>query len=198
VTFAEPAEHAPLLAALRQGAAAHGGHLHLVDFGGGLGATWRQHQSALADLPSVRWRVVELAWLVETGRKEFAGGPLEFHASLAEALRAGPATTILLSSVLPYLDQPYALLAEIVQAGFADVILDRTPFIAGAEDRIVVQHTPPSLGGGSHPCRLFARESILAALEPHYTLLTEWAVPFDQVDEAVDYRGLYFRRRPAS
>jgi putative methyltransferase (TIGR04325 family) len=198
IAFAEPAVHAPLLAALRHGAGATGGRLDVVDFGGGLGSTWRQHRSALADCSPVRWCVVERPRLVEAGRKEFADGPLQFQASLAEAIRAGPVTTILLSSVLPYLEEPYELLAEIVESGCAEVILDRTPFIAGSNDRIVVQHTPPALGGGSHPCRLFARSRIQAVLEPHYTLVAEWPVPFDQIDDQVDYLGLHFRRRPAS
>ncbi len=198
VAFSTPAVHAPLVAALRAGAAAHGGRLDVVDFGGGLGSTWWQHRAALADFSPARWRVVERSGLVAAGRDEFTAPPLEFYESLADALETGPAATILLSSVLPYVEKPYELLAEVARAGFAEVILDRTPFIAGATDRIVVQHTPPALGGGSHPCRLFARARIIAALAPAYALVADWPVPFDQVDPRVDYRGLHFRRRPSS
>jgi putative methyltransferase (TIGR04325 family) len=198
VTFARPAVHAPLLAALQRSAAAHGGRLAVVDFGGGLGSTWRQHRAALAGVTCAGWRVVERPALAGIGRGEFAEGPLEFHDSLAEALAAGPATTLLLSSVLPYLEEPYALLAAAVAAGFPEVIIDRTPCVPGGRDRIVVQHTPPALGGGSHPCRLFDRASLSTALAPHYALVAEWPVPFDQVDHRVEYRGLHFRRRPPS
>ncbi|MEJ1973267.1 MAG: methyltransferase, TIGR04325 family [Lacunisphaera sp.] len=92
VTFAKPAVHAPLLAALRQSAQANGGRLTVVDFGGGLGSTWRQHRAALADIVCAGWRVVERPLLAKVGRKEFSEVPLEFHDSLGSALAAGPAT----------------------------------------------------------------------------------------------------------
>lgn len=195
VTFADAWMHAPLLAALREAAHGQGGRLDLVDFGGGLGSIWWQHRSGLDGIECRSWRVVELPELAAVGTKEFTAAPLSFYSSLEAAFAPGPARVVLLSSVLPYMEDPSGLLRDIVARGFADVIIDRTPVIAGERDRIVVQHTPPELGGGSHPCRLFARRSLLAALAEQYELAAEWPVPFDQVDPAVDYRGFHFRRR---
>lgn len=198
VTFAKPAVHAPLLAALLQSAQANDGRLVVVDFGGGLGSTWRQHRKALAEVACASWRVVERPLVVEAGRVEFSEKPLEFHDSLVGALAGGPVTTVLLSSVLPYLERPYELLTDIVGCECTDVIIDRTPFITGERDRIVVQYTPPVLGGGSHPCRLLVRSNLLQCLEPYFSLVAEWSVPFDDIDGSVDYRGLHFRRRQLS
>lgn len=193
--FGEPQLHLPLLNALEQAAAENDGRLELIDFGGALGSTWWQHRHALSSV-AVRWHIVEQAALVEAGRNEFTDDPLSFHFTLQEAMDAGPVGVLLLSSVLPYIEAPHAFLTEIVGRRFPHVILDRTPFVAGGKDRLVVQSTPPELGGGSYPCWLFDRERLLAPLWAHYDLLAEWPVEFDQVDGTADYRGFHFRRRP--
>jgi putative methyltransferase (TIGR04325 family) len=192
--FAQPEVNAPLLAALRRIAAGEGGRLDLVDFGGALGSTWRQHRAALGDLTSVRWRVVEQLHYVEAGR-EFADTVLSFHPSLDEALQEKTASTLLCSSVLPYLEQPWALLDAAVRRGFRHIVIDRTPFAADGRQRIVVQRVPAELGGGSYPCWLFARDELLAPLAARYRLVSEWP-GFDAVDPAAVYRGFWFERLP--
>lgn len=191
-TFARPEVNGPLLSVLREIAAAEGSRLDVIDFGGGLGSTWSQHREALAGVARVRWRVVEQPHYVAAAH-EFADGSLSFHTSLASALATGPASVILLSSVLPYIAQPYGLLAEVNGAGLEHVIIDRTPFLAAGPGRLVVQHTPPELGGGSYPCWLFDRSAVIAALGPDYELKTEWPGA-DVIDPQVEYRGLYLRR----
>jgi len=195
VAFAEPDVHVPLLAALRRIAERSDGRLDLVDFGGGLGSGWRQHKAALADLKQVRWRVVELPEVVAVGTRDFADTVLSFHDSLEAAMGANVPNAILLSSVLPYLERPQEPLAWAASKGFGDVIVDRTPFVVSGGERIAVQHTPPSLGGGSHPCRIFSRASFLGAWSQDYELVAEWTVPFDRIDPSVEHRGFHFRRR---
>jgi putative methyltransferase (TIGR04325 family) len=192
VTFQEPEFNVPLLAVLRAIAAGEGQRLELVDFGGALGGTWWQHRSALADLAGVRWRVVEQPHFV-TAAQEFANPVLSFHESLAAAGQDGPATAILFSSVLPYVEFPHALLAEADRRGFRHILIDRTPLAVDGRERLVVQRTPPELGGGSYPSWCFRRETLLAALERNYVLRTEWP-GFDQVDPSVEYRGFHFAR----
>jgi putative methyltransferase (TIGR04325 family) len=192
--FHEPQWHEPLLAALRRIAQAAGGVLEVVDWGGGLGSTWWQHRTALAEF-RVSWRIVERTSLVEIGRREFSDAVLSFHPTLAAAPAAGAARVILLSSVLPYLEDPHAVLREVVAGGAPHVIVDRTPFVAGGRDRLAVQSAPQELGGGRYPCWLFDREGLAAAFHPNYDLAGEWLVPFDQADEKVPYHGLHFQRR---
>lgn len=195
VAFPEPEVHAPLLASLRRIAECRDGRLDLVDFGGGLGSGWRQHKAALADLRQVRWRVVELPDVVAVGTRDFSGEVLSFHESLDAAARVGLPDAILLSSVLPYLEHPQEPLIWAAGKGLGDVIVDRTPFVLDGGERITVQHTPPLLGGGSHPCRLFSRASFLGAWSQNYELVAEWTVPFDRIDPTVEHRGFHFRRR---
>lgn len=195
VAFREPAVHAPLLAALRRAAERRDLRLDLLDFGGGLGSAWRQHRAALADLRQVQWRVVELPALVEAGRRDFADEVLSFHDSLEAAMDTGLSQAMLVSGVLPYLQHPQEPLIWAAGKGLGDVIVDRTPFVISGGERITVQHTPPELGGGSHPCRLFSRDSFMGPWSEGYELVDEWIVPFDRIDPRVEYRGFHFRRR---
>ena len=182
----------PLLAALRGIAAQEGGELNLVDFGGALGSTWRQHRIALNDIAKIRWRVVEQPHYVEAG-KEFENTTLSFHPSLQVALECGTVSTVLLSSVLPYIESPEELLRAIVQSGVRHVIIDRTSFATDGCQRITVQHVPKNLGGGSYPCWLFNRETLLAPLTKEYRIASEWP-GFDNIDRAAIYRGFWLEK----
>jgi putative methyltransferase (TIGR04325 family) len=192
--FSDPVLHEPLVNALRQAAVTAGEPLTVLDFGGGLGSTWWQHRGALDRIVS-GWRVVEQPAFVAAGQKEFGDGVLSFHATLAEACAPGQPRVILLSSVLPYLESPHALLDEVGARRFAHVIVDRTPFIVGGRDRLVVQANPPELGGDSYPCRLFDRAGLEVHFRNDYRLLAEWPVEFDEVDGTVGYHGLHFELR---
>ena len=192
-TFTEPRFNEPLLDTLKHIKMISGHQLCLLDFGGGLGGTWRQHRAGLGGDANVRWMVVEQPHYVAAG-KEFSDEVLAFHASLDEAQRCGISRVILFSSVLQYLERPYQLLAGLDSRGFEHVIVDRTPFALDDCERLVVQHTPPELGGGSYPSWLFKRERLLTALGPNFILQKEWP-GFDDVDAAVEFRGFYFVRK---
>lgn len=194
VLFAKPAVHRPLLCALELVAVENGGRLCMVDFGGALGSTWWQHRLALRGF-TVSWRIVEQTALVEAGRKEFTDAVLSFHHTMQAALTDGPVHVMLFSSVLPYLEKPYATLAEAVSLRVPHVIVDRTPLVMGGGDRLVVQFTPPQLGGGSYPCWLFGRQSLMKIMQADYDLVAEWPVEFDRVDGTVNYYGMHFRLR---
>jgi putative methyltransferase (TIGR04325 family) len=192
-TFAEPAVHAPLLAALRAMAAAEGGRLSVVDFGGALGSTWWQHRGALSDI-AVRWCVVEQPHFVAAGRAEFLGGIPCFEPTLEAACAPAAPSVILFSGVLPYLEQPHAVLAEAAATGVTHLVIDRTPFWGGGRDWLTVQRTPPELGGGSYPAWIFDPTSLLAPTVRDYDRVQEWP-GFDDLDARVSHRGLVLRRR---
>ncbi|HVU32607.1 MAG TPA: methyltransferase, TIGR04325 family [Opitutaceae bacterium] len=196
VVFETPASHAPLLAALAEAARRHPTGFDVIDFGGALGSTWRQHRSALAACRVRRWWVVEQPAWVEAGRREFAHDGLDFAATLAEASRRPASEVLLLSSVLPYLEAPHALIDDVIRRPFSALIIDRTPFWRGGRDRLTVQHTPPQYGGGSYPCWVFDRERLLAPLHAEYRLAAEWP-GFDDLAAWVRYRGICFTRSNA-
>ena len=193
VLFSAPAANPPLLAALHRAAAANGGNLNLVDFGGALGSTWWQHRPWLAGLKEVRWSVVEQPQLVEAGRCEFTAGPLRFHDSLEACCAAERPGVILLSSVLPYLEAPHALLAAIRGHGFSHVIIDRTGFVPRGRDRLTVQNVPPAIYRASYPCWFFDRKSLLQPFAAEWRVLAEWPTG-DEVDIDAEHRGLMLEK----
>lgn len=192
--FHQPQVNAPLLRVLG-GILVSEGRLDVVDFGGGLGSTWWQHRSALPACAEVYWRVVEQPHYVAAGR-EFANATLSFHNSIGTVVAENKPSVILLSSVLPYLEVPEALLEEITCLGFRHVIIDRTPFVRNGTARLAVQFTPPELGGGSYPVWLFDREHLLKSLQKKYELMNEWPA-LDVLASDVEHRGFYFRRKEA-
>src|SRR5690606_5982367 len=111
-----------LLKALQIAAVANGGRLRVVDFGGALGSTWWQHRPWLEEFSEVTWSVVEQPAFVEIGQREFSVGPLRFFPSLSSCFDYDQPDIILLSSVLPYLEKPHSLLAEIRLLPFQHVI----------------------------------------------------------------------------
>lgn len=192
--FKEPAAHEPLLTILREIAVEQGGELEVVDFGGALGSTWWQHREWLRDLRRVSWRVVEQPGYVAAGRAEFSGEGLSFHTTLDEA---GAAQVLLMSGVLQFLEEPYAMLDEVTRRGFRHLIIDRTPILPRGRERIVVQHTPPTLGGGSYPCRFFAQEFLFGNLSGEYELKATWPAGFDLLDGRTIFQGAHFKKRTA-
>lgn len=195
VVFERPSVHEPLFDSLRRIAAAERGRLVLVDFGGGLGSTWWQHRDALSAAGFTEWRVVELPALAAAGRREFAGGGLSFYELLDEAFEDGRPAAVLFSSVLQYLPLPYEVLGDVLKRRVPHVILDRVGYVRGNRDKLVVQHTPPTLGGGASPCWLFSRTALFNPFAGGYRLVAEWSDDFDQVDGSADYRGAWFQLR---
>ncbi len=193
VTFAAPPGATPLAAVLERIAAAEGGRLDLVDFGGGLGTTWWQHRRQFPNRAAVCWRVVEQPAWVEAGRREFTGDGLEFFPTLDEACAGLTPAVILFSSVLPYVEQPRSVLDAAVRRRFRHLVIDRTGFTGRGRDRLAVQHVPAVVGAATYPCWLFDRGSLLAPLSGDYALVDEWSR--HELDGRHDYRGFYFQRR---
>lgn len=193
VLFHTPEANEPLLRALRRAAAAHDGQLNVLDFGGALGSTWWQHRPWLADLRSVRWSVVEQADLVEVGRREFTVGPLQFFASVDECVAADAPRVVLLSSVLPYLESPRALLADLGGRGFDHMIVDRTGFVERGRDRLTVQQVPAAIYEASYPCWFLDLGSFRQGLASRWNEVDEW-MNADDVDIDAVHRGMLFER----
>lgn len=193
VLFTEPAIHGPLLAGLLRAAAQHDGRLQVVDFGGALGSAWWQHRAWLEGLAEVTWEVVEQPHFVAAGREEFEVGPLRFRSWL-DACTAEPARAVmLLASVLPYLENPHDVTADIARRGYRHVLIDRTGFVRDRADRLTVQRVPASIYEASYPCWFFDRKRLLRPFETHYRVVAEWA-SFDEVDIDAEFRGLLLER----
>jgi putative methyltransferase (TIGR04325 family) len=193
VLFAEPAVHGPLLAGLLRAAAQHGGCLQVVDFGGALGSAWWQHRAWLEGLAEVTWEVIEQPHFVAAGRQEFEIGPLRFRAWLDDCTAEPARAVMLLSSVLPYLENPHTVAADIARRGYRHVLIDRTGFVRDRADRLTVQRVPANIYDASYPCWFFEQKRLLRPFETHYRVVAEWP-SFDEVDIDAEFRGLLLER----
>jgi putative methyltransferase (TIGR04325 family) len=199
VLFDEIEYYFPTLAALLVIAGRNGNRLSVLDFGGALGSTYYQNRHLLSHLAPLRWHVVEQPHFVAAGQAEFQNDQLRFFPTMEASWQVSPPDVVLLSSVLQYLDDPFAFLAEIDRRAPPYILVDRTPVLDAGAERIVVQTVPPSIYPATYACRLFAPGAIEAALSEHYDVRYRYEVhigtTIDVEDSRARYRGCFLERR---
>jgi len=103
----------------------------------------------------------------------------------------------LLSGVLQYLPEPYALLDELIASEIPYIIIDHTPFSKNEEDRITVQQVPASIYAASIPLRIFGQESLLKILRDSYEVLARFDSSYGSAisnDFEFSYGGMILRK----
>ncbi|HNY12811.1 MAG TPA: methyltransferase, TIGR04325 family [Candidatus Wallbacteria bacterium] len=163
----------PLLSMLLWIAAKSGNHLNIIDFGGSLGSTYFQNRVFLNHIDGFKWNIVEQKKFVECGIKYFQDENLKFYYDIKSCISIEKPSTILLSSVIEYIERPFLLLKSIIDEGFEYVIIDRTIF-HDAPDRITVQRVPPDIYDASYPCWIFNRKKILDFFTAGYELVADF------------------------
>ena len=196
----------PLLFGLLRSAARNGGRLKVVDVGGSLGSTFFQCRPLLtpeASLPesTVSWSIVEQPLFAACGRQHFENAELHFYDDLETCLAKERPDIALLSSVLPYVETPHALLDTISQA-VSSVLIDRTPLWSALPDRLTVQSVPASIYGfpGSYPAWILNRERLLGTSRIGFELCTSSMRspgPSTSTGTCADDRGFLLERRSA-
>jgi len=188
----------PLLSALLWIASREGNHLDVIDFGGSLGSSYFQNRSFLNHLAFFRWNVVEQPGFVDCGREEFANNQLRFFNNISDCLLESPCNVVVFASVLPYVENPYALLDGVIAHGFRYIVIDRTPVIVGNVDRLTVQVVPPEIYSASYPAWFLGEERLLSHLSKNYELMA----PFDSLVSMIELgdviareRGYIFKRK---
>lgn len=146
----------PVTAALMWAAAQSGGRLDVLDFGGALGSSYFQNRTLLANLPEVRWSVIEQVHYVEAGREHIQDDTLRFYSSIDSCLAENKPNVVLFSSVLQYLPQVERVIKQIDDSGATTLIIDRTPFSDELVNKICVQHVPDSIYRASYPMKIFS------------------------------------------
>lgn len=194
VAFAEPAHVWPVMGCLLRSAAKNRGRLRVLDFGGALGSLYWQHRHLLEGTGEFHWAVVEQEMFVEAGTREFATAELSFHRNIAGAVQATAPTVALLSGVVGWVEDPHALLEEIVRQDFESVVLDRCGIIPGLRDRLTVQKVPAHIYPASYPAWLMARDGILRHFADRYELKAEFPA-VDLPAGGAEFQGFYFVRR---
>jgi len=187
----------PLLAGLMWVAARCGGTLNVLDFGGSLGSTYFQNRAFLSALPRLRWNIVEQSCHVETGQAWFEDDCLHFYADIAACLAENQPNVVLFSSVLQYLENPYAVFDQLLGLPCDWFIIDRTPFWMGPTDRLCLQRVPPSIYPASYPCQIFSMPRFHAYLEDKSLQIMAEFDSLDSLSAPVKavWKGLILERR---
>lgn len=201
VAFAQMEPPFAILAGLLHAAAdtRSPGSLNVLDFGGSLGSTYRQCRGFLDGFAPLHWSVVEQAHVALAGRARYATGELSFHSTIADAAATHPPAVVLASSSIQYLREPHAVLAELARTPAHHFLIDRTPLVDAAADRVVAQQVPPEIYPGSYPCWILSRDRVLDSIGAGWDVLADYAcadAPLRTDARDVPWRGLLLRRRP--
>ncbi len=164
----------PLLAGLLWAASRHNNVLNVADFGGSLGSTYFQCRAFFDNMREVKWNIIEQAHVVKCGKENFEDGVIKFYYDIESCWKEQRPHTLLLSSVLPYLEKPYEFIEQITRIGFETIIIDRTLFNAGAGDRLTVEKVPEHIYPASYPCWFFDKQKFLSMFAEKYILLSEF------------------------
>jgi putative methyltransferase (TIGR04325 family) len=184
----------PLLAGLLWIASQEDNNLNLVDFGGSLGSSYYQNKKFLEHLRVLRWNIVEQKNFVECGKQYFEGEHLKFYYSLDDCIKEQQPDTILLSSVIQYLEKPHDLLRDIIGKRFKYILFDRTPFLSGREDRITVQKVPQEIYRASYPAWFFNEDKFLGHFSRDYDLISDFESN-DRANIQSVFKGFIFKLR---
>ncbi|HND63144.1 MAG TPA: methyltransferase, TIGR04325 family [Opitutaceae bacterium] len=187
----------PLLALLLRAAAERAGRLSVLDFGGALGSTYYQCRSFLATLPQLEWSVVEQPAHVACGQREFSTPALRFYPTIADCRRERDPRVLLLSGVLQCLPEPWKFFHEVATQDFDWIIVDRTPFIPAARDRLTVERVSPRIYAASYPAWFFSWPRFREQIPSGWELVAEFDAIDRQLLDGVEivFRGLGLRRK---
>jgi putative methyltransferase (TIGR04325 family) len=184
----------PLLAGLNWIAAQGKGKLRVMDFGGSMGSLYFQYRKFFSVL-DVQWNIVEQKNFVEYGKKYFQDDRLRFHFTMQDCMNEWPVDVTILSSVLPYIQEPYKVLAEVIRLKPPFIIFDKMPFLKeGDKDRITVQRVHPSIYPATYPAWFFNERRFLDFLSPHYSLIEEFEGS-DSANIPSVFKGFIFQRK---
>ena len=171
----------------------------MIDYGGALGSTYFQNRIFLQSLSRVRWNIVEQKHFVDAGKKYFEDDELTFYYDIKSCLNENSPNTIIFSSVIQYIKNPYALLKTIKSIGFEFLLFDRTSFVIDGKDRLTVQVVPPEIYPSSYPCWFFNTDKFYSFFHDDYEMIADFnalagKINIDNKQSGFD-KGIIFRQR---
>jgi putative methyltransferase (TIGR04325 family) len=169
-----------------------GGNLRVLDFGGALAGTYFGCRSLLAGCERITWNVVEQPIYCERGRRDFADSTVNFFENINEATAAGPPDVVLCLSALQFMEHPFAVLQQLVDAAGVYLVLERTPFVISDSRELTVQRMPSTLYRASYPSWLLSESELRRFLTGSYDLWLNWTWPSAFTARA-EFRGLVFK-----
>lgn len=186
-------EYSYPLAAFLMWANVNSDELSVIDFGGSLGSTYYQNKFFLDRYKKISWNIIEQEKFVKIGKELFEDEKLHFFYSIDECIRLSSikSDTIIFSSVLQYLSNPYDFLVEMLKYDFKNIIIDITTIHEEDSDRITIQRVPPSIYEASYPAWFFSESKFIHFFElKGYKLVNDWNLP-NQINMG-KHKGFFF------
>ena len=154
----------------------------------------------MSHLADFKWNIVEQQHFVDCGKKDFEDEHLKFYHTIEECLELQNSDTILFSSVLQYLEEPYALLEQVKKLNFKYIIIDITGFINENQDRITIQKVPGNIYNASYPSWFFNKEKLYDFFSDKYDLVFDFPGYVGQIlnidnQPVAGYRGAFFKMK---
>ena len=180
-----------LLSFLNSVAAENNKIISVLDFGGSLGSSYFQYRKLLESSTSVKWGVVEQKHFVEFGKTQIQNNELQFFYTPQECLATTKVDVLLLSSVLSYLKDPYAMLNDLMSLSIKYVVIDRNLFLKD-EDRLTKQIVPSSIYKASYPCWILSEKKVLQTLSSRYEVMNVLD-PYNGLEVDLSDKKAYFK-----
>jgi putative methyltransferase (TIGR04325 family) len=157
-------------------AAANKSVIRVIDYGGGLGATYYQNQNFLkAAGIRVIYEIVEQPKLVRIGKLEFENSHVYFNNSISEALLKKNDMAIFNGSI-QYSESPQEILEFVIKHNIRTILLNNIPTIAGNEHQLYMEYPASHLYGMvSYPVWFLSRSGVIEQLgKGNFELVISW------------------------
>ncbi|PIR60660.1 MAG: methyltransferase, TIGR04325 family [Candidatus Pacebacteria bacterium CG10_big_fil_rev_8_21_14_0_10_44_54] len=193
VLFNEPAYNWPVSSLLLWIAVSEDSSLKVLDFGGSLGSTYFQHKNIFSGIKHLKWNIVEQEHFVDMGRNNIKELGLYFFGSMEESESVSPSDVLLLSSVLPYLENPHQFLDECLDRKFKYILIDKTAFIENdnGDDRLTLQTVREPIYDASYPAWFFSKAKFMKHFSANYDLKFSF-IRDGKAADGSNYEGMMF------
>lgn len=196
VLFSEIQYSWPLLSSILLVAANTHNNLRILDFGGSLGSTYFQNKKFLDGIPhKISYGVVEQSHYVDVGNEQISDENLSFYKNITDYIAdIGKPHLLILNGVLQYLENYSDLLKDILSKDIELIVVDRTPFVSGGGERIMIQNVPETIYAARYPHRLFQKSEFLANFTNHGYEVLEGFKAIDNGNEFATWEGFIFAK----
>ena len=132
--------------------------------------------------------------IIEQAKNILDAMPIQFYTSINNALEKNNYHVCLCSSVLQYVPNPYEILDQIIKSKIKYLIIDRTPFIKSAEDRLCIQEVAIPKIKSIYPAWFFSWDKFSTYISKYYQIkycFQSW----EKATIESDYKGLFLERK---
>jgi putative methyltransferase (TIGR04325 family) len=150
--------------------------IHVLDIGGGLGEYFFLLQQNLPNL-KFEWLILETPALCELAKtKQIATPDVSWTDSLIDS--SGTFDIVLLSSVIQYVEKPFALIEMAMQKAPL-LIFNRLPLSTNAHNLVCIQRPGLLETKGSYPVHILSEKLFFSYLSARGRIMSRWLVPED-------------------